>query len=227
MNELTRLIKSNLESRVQVYDLLRRIFLTGPSLDLLRAIVEQAKSKPLQEDFQFPEEEAFFDFLRQLTSADLEPLQKELTWEFNRLFVGPYHLPTPPYESVYRTTNGLMMQEPSTEVRKKFLAAGLQVTNLNRDPDDHIGLELEFMYFLCVKGLQALENNRIPELRLRISQQQEFLEIHLLQWALTFCEDVSGHTHQPFFARMAGFMAGYFKLEKQIIKETLLQLENH
>ncbi|BAE86390.1 uncharacterized component of anaerobic dehydrogenase [Desulfitobacterium hafniense Y51] len=224
---MTQLMKANLESRVQVYDLLRRIFLTGPSLDLLRAIVEQAKSKPLQKDFQFPEEEALFDFLRQLTSTDLELLQKELTWEFNRLFVGPYHLPTPPYESVYRTANGLMMQEPSAEVRKKFLAAGLQVTSLNRDPDDHIGLELEFMYFLCVKGLEALENNQIPELQLRISQQQEFLETHLLQWVLTFCVDVSGHTRQPFFARVAGFMAGFLELEKHIIRENLSLLGTH
>lgn len=224
--ELLQLVKNNMEGRMQVYNILRHIFLSAPSLDLLQALIDHSNIELNQEDFQFPEEKRFYDYLHSLTTDDIVLLQKELTWEYNRLFVGPYHLPTPPYESVYRSVDGLMMQDTTIEVRKKYLAAGLQVMELNRNPDDHIGLELEYMYFQCDKGLGAIEKSQVSELRECILQQLDFLENHLLQWAPTLCQDISVQTRQPFFKHAGNFMTGYLKIDSNILQEILSLLDN-
>ena len=68
-----------------------------------------------------------------------------LTWDFNRLFVGPGEMLAAPWESVYRSKTKLTFQEPTLQVRATYERFGVQAPAMHREPDDHLGLELAFM----------------------------------------------------------------------------------
>src|SRR5574340_779574 len=68
---------------------------------------------------------------------------EELLWEYTRLFIGPYKLPCPPWESVYTSPKRLMMQDSADQVMQLYREAGLSIETTNVMPD-HIGAELNF-----------------------------------------------------------------------------------
>ena len=51
----------------------------------------------------------------------------------------------PPYESVHRNTDGLIFDAATLDVRSMYRRAGLRAPALGREPDDHLGLELDFL----------------------------------------------------------------------------------
>lgn len=71
-------------------------------------------------------------------------------------------MPAPPYESCYRSPERVLPQASALEVREQYRNAGLAVKRLNREPDDHIGLELEFMYYLNHQASAALMTQTGP-----------------------------------------------------------------
>ena len=71
----------------------------------------------------------------------------ELLWEYTRLFIGPYRLPCPPWESVYTSPKKLMMQEAADQVLLLYREAGLTINTADVLPD-HIGAELNFLAVL-------------------------------------------------------------------------------
>lgn len=51
----------------------------------------------------------------------------------------------------------IILDEYTLAVRKFYREWGVEPKNLNHDPDDHIGLEMEFMGLLTEKSLDALD----------------------------------------------------------------------
>jgi len=68
--------------------------------------------------------------------------------DYDQLFVAPDHLPVPPWESVYRTSERLVFDWPTLQVRDEYRRMDIATTR-PADPDDHVGLELLFMGILC------------------------------------------------------------------------------
>ncbi|QDR81687.1 TorD/DmsD family molecular chaperone [Sporomusa termitida] len=202
-----------------IYDFLRRLFLTGPNRDLLSSLIELTAGQPAADTGAGPVwEQNFICFLQALEPDRTERLSAILQPEFTRLFIGPRHVPAPPYESVYRSPARALMQETTLAVRKKYRAAGLLVRNFNREPDDHIGLELEFIYYLNQQAAAALARQQAAAVLAAIDRQQQFLAEHLSQWVPAFCGDIAANTGQDFFRKLAGFMAGF-------IREDLAQVD--
>lgn len=88
-----------------------------------------------------------------------------------------------PFESVHRSVEGLVFNDETLEVRDQYRRLGLQAPKLNREPDDHIGLELDFLAQCCVSALTAVEQgaNLAAERYVRIAA--DFTRDHLLVWA--------------------------------------------
>lgn len=101
--------------------------------------------------------------------------------DYDRLFVGPEHLPAPPWESVYRSEERLVFNRPTLQVRARYRKEGLAVEHPGT-PDDHIGLELLFMALLAERRAEGDIGAGLA--------QREFLECHLLKWAQSFCSDL-------------------------------------
>jgi len=132
----------------------------------------------------------------ELINVELPPCEGDADEaEFNRLFVGPGRLPAPPYESVWRSEDRLLMQAAAEGVRSVYLEYGVQ--NTYPEPEDHLALELEFYALLQYRVLNGEAPHR------HLAAQQRFWTEHLSTWVPAFCQAVEESTSSPFYRNLA------------------------
>ncbi len=122
---------------------------------------------------------------------------EDLLWEYTRLFIGPYKLPCPPWESVYTSSKTLLMQEACDEVKSTYGEIGLTVNNPDIMPD-HIGIELNFLALLYEK----MESNHEKRLYY-MAMAKRFLHEHLRKWILQFTVDMEKAAGTFFYRTLA------------------------
>ncbi|AFQ46231.1 TorD/DmsD family molecular chaperone [Desulfosporosinus meridiei] len=126
-----------------------------------------------------------------------------LTYEFNRLFVGPAAPKAPPYESVYRSAEGLVMQEQTLAVRKMYLREGLHSQEQGHEPDDFIGTELEFMAYLLSRALSSEQEQNLSGVQYYLELHQEFCSKHMEQWVEAFAQAIGKSTDYPLYTALS------------------------
>ncbi len=131
-----------------------------------------------------------------------------LTWDFNRLFVGPGEMLAPPWESVHRSKTKLTFQEPTLQVRALYEAFGVQAPALHREPDDHLALELAFLATLSERAVEAGERGNGEQLEGCLRAQQAFLRDHLLAWAPACLALVETHAETDYYRGAARLARG-------------------
>lgn len=143
------------------------------------------------------------DFMLNLKEAldkiDLHAKQQleDLLWEYTRLFIGPYKLPCPPWESVYTSGKKLMMQEAYDQVQEFYLEAGLVVGDPNI-MSDHIGAELNFLAVLYEKMNSEAEKCPFYE-----GIVKRFLDEHARKWIPQFTADLENAADSQFYKALA------------------------
>ena len=141
--------------------------------------------------------------------------------DFNRLFVGPERMLAAPYESVHLSADKLIFEQQTFVVRAAYAQFDLAAPRLNQDPDDHIGLELEFLAALANRALDILDPSanldpsaqveqakQVAELNRHLSAMHSFLGTHLLAWGDTFFGLVQEHAKTDFFRGVGALGAG-------------------
>jgi TorA maturation chaperone TorD len=192
-----------LRGQLVIYDLLRRLFLTGPSSDLLEAIVAVDRVSlglPRHIDHDL-------ETMQAVVGENIERLpswSESLLVEFTRLMVGPGETPVVPYASFYLSPTRNLMTEETMGVRAIYLDAGMAVQNLNRIPDDHLGIELEFLYWLTQ---QVAEETREARARL-LEHRERFLRDHYSKWVPEFADALGKTATEPFFRTVAAVLKG-------------------
>lgn len=112
----------------------------------------------------------------------------DLVWEYRRLFVGPGHLPAPPWGSVYTDRECVVFGEATLALRAWMRRIGVARTTDERTPEDHIGLMLALLAYLAEER---------PELT------DEYLRDHLLTWAPHYLEALEEAADHPFYQGLA------------------------
>lgn len=215
-------IKPLLATRVFAYDFLRRTFLTEPSRDYLRSL----KENRLAGDFPFQEEEPGIgegaakvqDYLNTQDVLSAEGYDR-LHWDYTRLFIGPYSLPAPPWESVYLNKDKLLFQEETRRVRLAYLKYAFLPKHYQQEADDHLGLELDFMYQLANLTLEkgaAGDQDGFKEL---LRDQGDFLKQHLLLWVPAFAANVRASADTGFYQGMARILQGFIQIDGLALQE--------
>jgi TorA maturation chaperone TorD len=123
---------------------------------------------------------------------------KNLKSEQLRLFIGLDRVLVPVWESVYFNESRLVFQEQTIQVREWYARFGLQIERLNKEPDDHIGLELLFISHLASRALQAVDEDprSFDEL---LQAQRDFLTEHLLRWGPAWAKLVNQQARTDFY----------------------------
>ena len=129
--------------------------------------------------------------------SDSEKQLADLLWEYTRLFIGPYKLPCPPWESVYTSGKRLMMQEAYDEVRDLYSEVGLKIDHPNIMPD-HIGTELNFLAVLYIKISD--DHEKRPYYK---DIAKRFLDEHLKRWIPQFTLDMEEAANLKFYKALA------------------------
>jgi TorA maturation chaperone TorD len=122
---------------------------------------------------------------------------EDLLWEYTRLFIGPYKLPCPPWESVYTSGKRLMMQEAYDEVRGLYNEVGLKIDHSDIKAD-HIGAELNFLAVLYNKI--SNDHKKSPYYK---DIAKRFLDEHLLKWVTQFTLDMEEAAGSPLYKTLA------------------------
>lgn len=198
-----------LKGRQIIYRLLARLYREGPSLDILKALLEEGTLSYLAQAEGNEESRKGCRMMEEELRAqggDLKAYEAKLRQDYTRLFIGPGSVKAPPWESVYRSPDRLLFGEETLAVRKFYQSFGVSIKNLYREPDDHLGLELEFMAWLCAQALEGLSGG---EWKRYLEGQQKFLREHLLEWVPAFTKDMENSAETAFFQGLASFTRGF------------------
>lgn len=135
--------------------------------------------------------------------------------DYTRLFVGPGRPLAPPWESIYTDAERLHFAEDTLRVRAAYRQHGWQVTNLGREPDDHLGFELDFVRRLCATAIERADEGQWSDLSAILEDQRAFLDGHLLRWVPAWAFDVSAHAQTGFYRGMAALLAAFLPYDRE------------
>lgn len=138
----------------------------------------------------------------------LDEYVENLAVEYARLFIGPKNPLAIPYASFYLSETKTVMTDITTEVRKRYLDAGMAVRDLYSAPDDHIGIELEFISYLTEKIIELYENGNRPEASRLFEIRNNFINEHMVNWTLLFVAGLLASTQEDFYRGSAVILRG-------------------
>ena len=164
--------------------------LTPPNAETLAEV--EALAEGLDELGGFPE---VIDVLDALTRSTTE----ELAAQFFELFGGTVQVA--PYEGSYEL-DPIRQGRQMADVSAFYRAFGAEPAGPAAERPDHAGCELEFLSFLELRRLAAVENDEDVELLDDIGAS--FLTDHAGRWLPTFFAGVTeGGTRAPFYRALA------------------------
>jgi TorA maturation chaperone TorD len=174
-----RALAARLEAFSAAYGAMSRLLLAPVDRELRESLEEpgQLRSWPMPRD---PDTVRALAWLS--ASQEAGESQAKLAGDYERLLTGPNPPLAPPYESVYRSPDRLLFDGATFEVRAAYRRLGVRAPNLNREPDDHIGLEFSFLAIACARARDALEAGDAVALDDALGLQRSFLAEHLLCW---------------------------------------------
>lgn len=216
--------------RGAVYQLLSKCYQLPDALPLMEQRLEQLEAMmPAVDPETGPVLTGMKRFLADQVSVD------SLVQEYMVLFVGPKTLLAPPYGSLYLENKGQIKGVTTMEAARYYQAAGVTKTAGVYEPEDHIRIELEFMYYLVAQVITRCETGEFSAALPFAQMQRSFLDRHLGNWVRPFTENMEKKAVSPFYQGLAQItevfvrqdaMKGSFQMlaELEVLeKENLMQ----
>jgi TorA maturation chaperone TorD len=163
-------------------------------------------------------------FVQSLVGVDLKVVKGRLATEYASLFLNVGKKPVFPFESVYTSSDHLVMQRARDEVVNLYRQEGLARAESFREPEDHIAIEFEFMAYLCQKSVEALQADKHAQALFYLTKQREFLIKHLLVWVPSFCDDVEQAAKSDLYRGVARLTKDLLFLEQDTIANAIAQI---
>lgn len=141
----------------------------------------------------------------------------KLAVDYAHTFIGAGrdgHSAAYPYESVYTSEHGLLMQEARDEVRAIYRAAGLAKQGSWKETEDHLATELEYMQILCRRCADALRRGDEATASGIFESQYNFLEDHLVSWVPRLVADMRKFARTDFYQGLALLVAGFLQVDE-------------
>ena len=160
--------------------------------------------------------------------ATVDPVT-DLAVDFARVFLGAGITEKErcafPYESVYTSPKGLIMQEARDEVLALYRKHGLGKDDSFNVPEDHISLEFEFMAHLCTLTIRAVESDRQYDAMVLLEEQKDFISAHLNRWIRSFCADIAKCSNTGFYRGLANITEAFIELEMDLTEDLTENLQ--
>jgi putative dimethyl sulfoxide reductase chaperone len=204
------------EARSAVYGFFSQAFINGPSQQFLAALIAEAGTEHLGEIFP----DAAYQ--EELAQARRDAREGKLTLEaaaldFEALFRVPGSHYLSPYESVYRSQGagggGRLCGPETAAVERLYLNEGLEPNCEFSELPDHVGVELEFMAFLCRKTLEAMQTGDAATTQDYRHQQCCFFIEHLGTWVKLLAERLASQAQTSLYRFLGNFLTLFLELE--------------
>ena len=205
------LMKQEIENRIAIYALISRLMLVEVDETFLENIEKDERLLSF-----FPN---YRDWAKrkELSRADL--IEQYYNVDFTNLFL--MHLV--PYESFYTRDDQMIESGGDNPIVELYndLDFRVELDTARVVSADHIGVELEFMYMLCValqKALTADDKDGICEL---LQVQRAFLKEHLLEWAPLFLINAKRESRTPLYHDGAELALEFLLSDFEYVTEAL------
>lgn len=159
--------------------------------------------------------------VERLTEAADDP--RDLSLDHAQLFVGPFELAAPPYESVYVDSGDRVMTESTEAVRTAYRQAGVDISL--DEPPDHVAAELEFVSLLVVTEAEALVAGDLEAVEHYLRRQYEFLSEHLGRWISGMTGRMRDNANTEFYRALADETRRFVEADGRLLAERLDHLE--
>ncbi len=206
-----------MESRANVYKILSRSF---------REEMDMHFAEELASGFSFesddPELEDALKATQQSLHAANDDLIEQLAVTFDRVFFGMGPLTARhafPYESVYTSEKGIMMQEAYSQVVRLYREQHLVKDESFTEPEDHIAVELAFMATLSERTAAFLQEGLEEAAEQTVIQQISFAQAHLLNWTDLFCTDLIAAAEGTFYEHLADLTRAFVRKDVALLSE--------
>lgn len=215
MVETQEAISNYLEIRLVAYDILRRTFLEEPKKDFVNML-----QKGYLDSFPFINESDTIKEGVNIVSSffqnyHVDDIFETLHWDYTRMFIGPYQLEAPLWASSYLNKDQLLFQTETMMVRQLYAKYFLEQYSIWREPDDHLGLELDFLYQLNLLLMEKIEEKEKEEI---IRDQIDFLDNHLLLWVPQLRIKVEESAKLEFYRGTVKILHGFLEMDSAVLK---------
>lgn len=122
-----------------------------------------------------------------------------------------------PYESVHRNPLGLMMQDEWEDVLRFYRKAGYHLLPTAVEPEDHLGIELDFMACLCDRYIRTVQLKDKETSQESLMMQSKMLDAHLLKWVPHFVQEVLRLTATDFYQAVAVITQEYLLMDRGVL----------
>lgn len=125
------------------------------------------------------------EVLAPLVTAFKHGSDESLAEAFQRLFVGPYALPSPPWGSVWLDRENVLFGESTLALRQWMRECGIRFEMQQNEPEDHFGSLLLMAAWLAESG--------------RHEECAQLLAWHLFPWSSRFLDIFIENAGHPFY----------------------------
>ena len=151
------------------------------------------------------------------------PDTKSLRLDHAQLFVGPFDLTAPPYESVYAADESRVMTDTTAEVQAEYHEAGVEIDI--DEPADHIAAELEFVSLLVTTECEAIAAGEFEAAEHYLDRQYEFLVSHLGRWVSKLAENMRTHADTEYYRVLADETQAFVEADGHLLANRLEAIE--
>ncbi|MFC6752697.1 TorD/DmsD family molecular chaperone [Halorubrum tibetense] len=155
--------------------------------------------------------------------ADAAAGAADLTLDHAGLFVGPFELEAPPYESVYVDDETRVMTGSTAEVQAEYTEAGVDIEM--DEPADHVAAELEFTFLLVTTEVEALGAGEFEAAEHYLERQYEFLSEHLGRWISELAEEMREGADTEFYRLLADETQSFVESDGKRLADRLNRLD--
>lgn len=175
MNELSQRESFAFSARV-----LGALFGFAPDSEQAAPLVSALTTSDWYQDWPYAHES-----LSTLAQTFKTPADEPLSEAWQRLFIGPYALPAPPWGSVWLDRESVLFGESTLALRQWMRENAIAFDMQQNEPEDHIGTLLMLAAWLAENG--------------RDTQRDQLLAWHLLPWSHRFLSVFIDNAGHPFY----------------------------
>ena len=107
-----------------------------------------------------------------------------------------------------------------------YRAAGLEKLESEKESEDHLSYELEFMTILIDRTIEALQKDDEELAVSYLLQQRNFLEDHLLRWYPMMAEDIAKFAKTAFYRGVGLITLGFLQSDGEFLRDLLADGED-
>lgn len=150
-------------------------------------------------------------------------MREELAVDFAHMFYAAgsskHERRAVPYESVFTSRDGLLMQEARDAVYRYMLDEHVEPDEKLRIPEDHIAFILDFMAVMCGRCAQAVSTGNFAEVARNLDVQRRFHAEHLQSWIDQLCDAIERCCRTKFYGGFSKMLRGFVKIDASLIEE--------